>query len=81
MTDILTRLQAYRPVNPESAELAADGDVAARVLITVTDWRDAIAEIEHLRSLAGKVSRGFTFADIKAQAKNHEGPHTEAGEG
>lgn len=41
----------------------------------VDDIRDAIAEIEYLRSLAGAVMRGESHADIKARTGHKESAH------
>lgn len=40
------------------------------VSISVEALDRAIAEIEHLRSVAGAVSQGESFSDIKAAAEN-----------
>jgi hypothetical protein len=37
---------------------------------TIAVMREAAAEIEHLRAVAGSVSRGESFQDIKKQVKS-----------
>lgn len=65
MSDILERLHqwtSYEPGTPLDVDGARDRAVALRA-----DLTEAIAEIKHLRSLAGAVSRGEDMADIKAK--------------
>jgi hypothetical protein len=69
MTDIVQQLETYR-ASLRQESLDHEGPLAVML-------GEAIAEIKHLRLVAGKVSRGFTFADVKAQAKNHEKTLTE----
>ena len=70
MTDIVSDLREYRQ------ELRAmAGQEHERDATPLGDLlKRAADEIEHLRQLAGKVSSGFTFNEIKRDAKNFKEP-------
>ena len=62
MSDIVAELEAYR-ASLRQADLDHEAPLAVML-------GTAVAEIKHLRQLAGKVSSGFTFNEIKRDAKN-----------
>ena len=63
-TDIVDEMEAYRATLRQT-ETDHEGPLSIML-------GSAVAEIKHLRSLAGKVSTGYTFADLRRYATHYQ---------
>ena len=63
-TDIVDEMEAYR-ASLRQTDVDHEGPLSIML-------GSAIAEIKHLRLLAGKVSTGYTFADLKRYATHYQ---------